>query len=58
MGLSSSGKCGSKDVDMDVDEEMGEGDGDRGRKWGKGMMARLVRDVVGKKVERELKWRK
>ena len=57
MGLS--GK-GGEDVDMDVDEdvdvEAGEGGG--GREWGNGMMARLVREVVGNKVGRELRWRK
>ena len=55
MGLSD--KRG-EDVDMDVDEvvELDEGGGER--KWGKGIMASLVREVVGKKVGRELRWRK
>ncbi|KAF8429218.1 ribosomal protein S5 domain 2-type protein [Tirmania nivea] len=57
MGLS---RRGCVDVDMDVDErvEMELGEGGGGRKWGKGMMARLVREVVGNKVGRELRWRK
>lgn len=54
MGLS--GK--EDDVNMDVDEEIVVREGDEGRKWGRGMMARLVREVVGKKVGRELRWRK
>ncbi|KAF8457436.1 ribosomal protein S5 domain 2-type protein [Terfezia claveryi] len=54
MGLS--GK--EVDVNMDVDEEIVVREEDGGRKWGKGMMARLVKEVMGKKVGRELRWRK
>lgn len=60
LGLVKVKKEHGDDGDMDVDEEEEEEEEGEGgaRRWGKGMMARLVRDVVGRKVGRDLRWRK
>ena len=50
MGLPAEG---NEDVDMDVDMGM-----DMETRWGKGLMATFVREVVGRKVVRDLNWRK
>lgn len=47
MGLSAEDE--DVDMDMDIDTET---------QWGKGLMATFVRELVGRKVVRDLRWRK
>lgn len=66
MGLGNSVKGRADgDIDMKLEEVEGEeievgseaGEGE-GRRWGNGMMAKLVREVVEQRVARDIVWRK